>query len=576
MRSRILMIGLLLAGASGVARAQTPSCTDAAVGTNKVWIQAADTQVPVLRALGAKLKAQATPITIIYTPNGSCSNLPIIYNNTDFTSNAAGGGTFYIPDGYDGTSTPPTCIAPAVGSGQKADLGISIVFADKTDCPSLPAKPSTVAVTQGPVQAMVFAVPGGVGTNTGSTQTTITAEEAYLVAGLGPTKAMVAPWSDPTYFYGRPATKGTQVSIGANIGVAAAKWQLIADPNHAIDQSGNVLASIANQTTTGNAEKTIGILGVEIYDGARSMVHVARLPRLQAAASPTGPIRRRARSTSRTCATATTLLWSYVQYAAPQSAQPAARPIRTRRTIIDLLSGKTVATSPAFEPLDHVIANGLVPACAMKVQRSVEGGDMTPATIAEPCGCYFEFKTHRRDDAAPPAPTARPAAPACAATATARPSDDHDDEEGFRPRRRARAGDAGCVRRQQQQQRYARHGDAAGRRQRHDDDGELRHESDDAGRDLERVQQRADGRSGQGRAVFPVAGAQRQPSAPSVNARPTDEDDRDFCVRRGLRGLRRRHHLRRQQRPVDDGGRRHDGARHGGAAHGRRAAHLSA
>jgi len=28
----------------------------------------------------------------------------------------------------------------------------------------------------------------------------------------------------------------------------------------------------------------------------------------------------------------------------------------------------------------------------MKVQRSVEGGDMTPATVSEPCGCYFEFK----------------------------------------------------------------------------------------------------------------------------------------------------------------------------------------
>src|SRR6185503_15669896 len=134
---------------------------------------------------------------------------------------------------------------------KKADLGISIVFADKTDCPSLPSKPATVAITQGPVQAMVFAVPGGVGTNMGSMQTTITAEEAYLVAGLGPTRAMVAPWSDPTYFYGRTATKGTQISLGANIGVASAKWQLIADASHQIDQSTQVLTSIAAQAATG-------------------------------------------------------------------------------------------------------------------------------------------------------------------------------------------------------------------------------------------------------------------------------------------------------------------------------------
>jgi hypothetical protein len=51
-----------------------------------------------------------------------------------------------------------------------------------------------------------------------------------------------------------------------------------------------------------------------------------------------------------------------------------------------------VTTAPAFEPLDVVIQNGLVPSCAMKVQRSVEGGDMTPTTVSEPCGCYFEFK----------------------------------------------------------------------------------------------------------------------------------------------------------------------------------------
>jgi hypothetical protein len=383
---------LLVAGASGVARAQTPNCTDASVGMNKVWIQAADTQVPVLRALGAKLKAQATSITIIYTPNGSCTNLPLIYNNTDFTSNATGGGTFYIPDGYDGVSVPPTCTAPTVGTGtQKADMGMSIVFPDKTDCPSLPAKPATVAVTQGPVQAMVFAVPGGVGTNMGSTQSTITAEEAYLVAGLGPTKAMVAPWSDPTYFYGRPVTKGTQISIGANIGVAAAKWQLIADTSHQIDQSANMLAAIANQTATGNAEKTLGILGVEIYDGARGMVHALafrayhQLKSYWPDSTPTTFDKQNVRDGHYP-------LWSYVQYAAPQAAGGgAANP--NAQLIIDLFTGKSVTTNPAFEPLDLVIANGLVPACAMKVQRSVEGGDLSLATVAEPCGCYFDKKT---------------------------------------------------------------------------------------------------------------------------------------------------------------------------------------
>ncbi|MGZ3429895.1 MAG: hypothetical protein ACXVCV_24765, partial [Polyangia bacterium] len=380
-----------IACASGVAHAQTMCEDDVAVGPNRVYIQAADTQVPVLKALGVLLRAQSTPITIVYTPNGSCSNIAVLYNNSDFTPNATGGGTFYIPSAaFDPKTTPPTCTPPAVGMDKKADLGISIVFPDNVDCPTAPAKPATGAVTRGPVQAMVFAVPGGVGTNQGSTQTTITAEEAYLVAGLGPLKAMVAPWSDPQFFYGRPASKGTQISIGANIGVGASRWQLIADAMHQIDQSGAVATAIAAQASTGNAEKTLGILGVEVYDPARAMVHALAFRAFQQLksywpdSSPSTFDKKNVRDGHYP-------LWSYVEYIAPQAGgggalNPAAQ------TIIDLLVGNAVTTNPAFEPLDTVIASGLVPACAMKVQRSVEGGDLSLASPAQPCGCYYDAK----------------------------------------------------------------------------------------------------------------------------------------------------------------------------------------
>jgi hypothetical protein len=387
MRSRARALALLttLFGVGDVARAQQACEDDTNVGPNRVYIQAADTQVPVLKALGVKLRALPTPITIVYTPNGSCTNLNLLYTNADFTSNAAGGGTFYIPSAsFDPKATPPTCIPPA---GKKPDLGITIVFPDGVDCPGLPAKPATIGVTSGPVQAMVFAVPGGVGTNTGSTQTTITAEEAYLVAGLGPTKAMVSPWSDPTFFYGRPATKGTQISLGANIGVASAKWQLTAA--NKIDQSGAVLTAIAGQTSTGNAEKTLGILGVEIYDGARSMVHALafrafkQLKSYWPDASATTFDKKNVRDGHYP-------LWSYVQYVAPQGASGAAN--AGAQLIIDMLAGKTITPDPGFEPLDVEIANGLVPVCAMKVQRSAEGGDLSPYSATEPCGCYYDAK----------------------------------------------------------------------------------------------------------------------------------------------------------------------------------------
>jgi hypothetical protein len=387
-RARAVTLSLALLSVGGVARAQQACEDDANVGPNRVYIQAADTQVPVLKALGVKLRALPTPITIVYTPNGSCTNLTLLYNNTDFTSNAAGGGTFYIPSAsFDPKATPPTCVPPAVGSGKKADMGITIVFPDGVDCPGLPAKPANVAVTSGPVQAMVFAVPGGVGTNSGSTQTTITAEEAYLVAGLGPTKAMVAPWSDPNFFFGRTATKGTQISIGANIGVASAKWQLTTA--NKIDQSGAVATAIAGQTSTGNAEKTLGILGVEIYDGARAMVH-ALAYRAYKQLKSYWPDSSTTTFNKQNVRDGHYPLWSYVQYFAPQGASGAAN--ANAQLIIDLLTNKTVTPAPGFEPLDLEIANGLVPVCAMKVQRSFEGGDLSPYSAAEPCGCYFDAK----------------------------------------------------------------------------------------------------------------------------------------------------------------------------------------
>ena len=388
MRAAAMVVSLL--ATVGVARAQTPMCEDDVnVGPNRVYIQAADTQVPILKALGVKLRGQATPITIIYTPNGSCSNISYINGNSDFTPNATGGGTFYIPSAtFDPKTTPPTCTPPA--SGKKPDFGMSIVFPDAVDCPMAPAKPANVAITPGPVQAMVFGVPGGVGTGQGSTQTTITAEEAYLVAGLGPLNAMVAPWNDPAYFYGRPASKGTQISIGGNIGVPASKWQLQADPQHQIDQSSAMATTIAAQTTTGNAEKTIGILGAEVYDPARAQVHslafraFKQIHSYWADSSPTTFDKRNVRDGHYP-------LWSYVQYLAPQAATGGAlNP--SAQLIIDMLSGKTVTTNPAFEPLDFVINAGLVPACAMKVTRSSEGGDLSPLTPAEPCGCYYESK----------------------------------------------------------------------------------------------------------------------------------------------------------------------------------------
>ena len=63
------------------------------------------------------------------------------------------------------------------------------------------------------------------------------------------------------FYFVRPATKGTQVSLGAKIGVPAAKWK--GQPDRSVD------ARVASMTAaSAQPDKTIGILGAEIYDSA--------------------------------------------------------------------------------------------------------------------------------------------------------------------------------------------------------------------------------------------------------------------------------------------------------------------
>jgi ABC-type phosphate transport system substrate-binding protein len=385
----MLGLGFVLLLAPGRALAQQACEDDVNVGKNRVYILAADTQVPVLKALGIQLRKQNPEITIIYSPNGSCTNIQNLYTNT-YLSNASGGGTFYIPKdpNFTATSTAPNCTPPV--PSPKPDLAISIIFPDAVDCPMAGSRPANIVSTQGPVQAMVFAVPGGIGSSMGSTQTTITAEEAYLVLGLGPTKAMVSPWSDPLFIYGRPASKGTQISIGANIGVAAAKWKLLTDTMHMIDQSKDMATAIAANLSNGNAEKTLGILGVEIYDSTtnRAALHSLAFRAFGQTHSywpdstPTAFDKKNVRDGHYP-------LWSYVQYMVPSTdGKTAVNP--NAQMIIDLLTGAPVTLSAPFEPLGVVIGAGLVPQCAMKVGRTVEGGAVSAVSPAAPCGCYYD------------------------------------------------------------------------------------------------------------------------------------------------------------------------------------------
>jgi hypothetical protein len=354
-----------------------PPLTACASLVNPIYVMSGDTQVPILKALGKALRQDTTPMTLVWQATGSCTIIDAVYNKTPIKQNLS-----YIPSDptWDPSAgTVPTCAPDS--AGVPVQLGVPIVF--PASCTST-ATPAGVGVFKGPVQSFVFIVPKA------STAQAISAEDAYVTFGFG-TAGAVAPWVDETFFFVRPATKGTQVSLGAIIGVPAAKWK-----GNKIDQSTDVAAMVA---ASASPDKTIGILGAEIYDGAANRAALRALS-FQAYNQMGGyfPDTTVAAFDKRNVRDGHYLGWSHVFYLAAANDSGAPTDANAAR-VIGLLTNAAGTVAPTgLDPLALVASKGLVPQCAMNVQRSSEGGALSPYTPTDPCGCFYESKV----GAAPP------------------------------------------------------------------------------------------------------------------------------------------------------------------------------
>ena len=331
---------------------------------NPLYIQAGDTQEPLLKALGQKLRASTVnPITIIYMLNGSCTNIAAMYNGTLLTTNPN-----FVPSqtdvpGWDPTQPSPTCtIDPA---GVALDLANSNVFVSA--CTTM-AAPAGIVSFQGAIQPYVFVVPKA------STQQAITAETAYFVFGFGAAD-QVTPWNDPLFMFIRASTKSTLVSMAANIHVPPNMWQGTVESS-----SDAVVTAVATSTSP---EKTIGILGAEVYDQSRSTLKSLAFRTFQQhhAYYPDSTSASRDKQNLRD---GHYVIWSPTVYLGNGTLSARAQ------YVVDLITNKPATPTPDFDPLATVISVGLVPDCAMKVTRSVEAGDLSLYSPAAPCGCFFQ------------------------------------------------------------------------------------------------------------------------------------------------------------------------------------------
>lgn len=363
---RPVVAATVLLSTARLGTAHAGKCVDL---PNAMVVESGDTQEPLLKALGQKLRASTvTPITVVYLTTGSCTLIDDLYAGNRLKVTAR-----YVPSAaedpaWDPSKPSPTCtVDPA---GLPVDLGISATFV--SSCTTATPPVDLGAIT-GPIQGYGFVVPSPLSPELG-----ITAEEGYFAFGFG-AAGKATPWIDEAFMFIRPTTKSTLLSLAAAIRLPAAKWR-----GKQLASSTEVVTSVKGATSP---EKAIGILGLEIYDQNRDTL---KLLAFQAPLQKHGyfPDTTAASRDKRNLRDGHYLPWAPTVYLTKVDA--AKGPVNPRaKTFIDLVLGTPIPGGD-IDGLQHVIGKGLVPDCAMQVSRSFEGGDLSLYSPLAPCGCYFE------------------------------------------------------------------------------------------------------------------------------------------------------------------------------------------
>lgn len=354
-------IALASAADAGPLLADPPPCP---ITANTIVIAGSSAIQPFLEVIAGLLALGDTPYTIAYAPNGSCAGTKQVFSSVA-SERLLRGRTGFI---FEGERDPVECLF--ADPGVPVDIAVSDVFSTTCDTANVVADP--VVEYSGPIVPMTFVVPAA------SSETTISAELAYMVFGRGNTGGGTAPYTSPALYFIRNQSSGTQQMLARAIGVSALEWWGIDRGGSSAVRNG-LLAVPAAQ-----ASAAIGILSSDVADKERGNLRILAF-----------------RDRGQTCA----------YY--PDSTLNA----RDKRNVRDghypiwgplhiytrLTGGAPNAAATAFVNrvvpprldqalLDAITMGGLVPACAMTVERDAELGALAVSSPPSQCGCYFEAK----------------------------------------------------------------------------------------------------------------------------------------------------------------------------------------
>ncbi|HSO00373.1 MAG TPA: hypothetical protein VLS89_18905 [Candidatus Nanopelagicales bacterium] len=368
----------LLATTPALAQKNMPqvNCIDPA-RPNIVYIAGSSAIRNFLSVVAGLLAENDPPYSIVYQSQGSCTGVQAIFSEDPakrFIRDipAADGkdanyAIYFKPDGsFEECFLSPT--------GNEVDVGASDVYS--TTCDGImPPAGVTIADYEGPIQPMTFVVPAA------SQQRIISAEAGYLAFGVGGTSGALSagPWTDPTFFAVRNASSGTQQMISRAIGVPGDKWW--GEDKGGSSQVRDDLKVIVDAVS---ANKALGILSTDAADLVRNDLRILAFQSEGQScsywpdSSPFSFDKMNVRDGHYT-------IWGPVHFYARQgqgglpSDAAAALVTRFAKPSLDI------------ELLEAIIAQHLVPKCAMQVQRNSEMGPLSRYQTEYRCDCFFEL-----------------------------------------------------------------------------------------------------------------------------------------------------------------------------------------
>lgn len=361
-RNQMRAVGFTAGVLCALAGVRTASAAPCESLPKPVYVTGSSAVKPFLKGLGKALSESASPVTIVYKGQGSCTGVDAILESVPMTGTAS-----Y----WDASGAETSCDLALAGN--RADIGVSDVF--PTSCPNVTETPANVGDFFGPVQVMEMVVP------VASSQSAISAEAAYLLWGFG-AGGEVGAWTDETQMIRRNEQSGTQTMIGLAIGVPANRWKGI--------DAGGSSGVLTQVSSSAEPEKTIGILAADVADANRAALKVLAFQAYGQKcgywpdSSPTSFDKKNVRDGHYP-------IWGPLHLLA--NVDGSGKPVKKEAAdIIGYFTGD-VKPPATVNLLDLQIAANTVPICAMNVERTSEMGDVRAYTPAEPCGCYFDFKT---------------------------------------------------------------------------------------------------------------------------------------------------------------------------------------